>query len=185
MLDSSTKHIESSFTHIKKLSAKLSLFFKVILLAVCVTAACFVVASLFLLALPGILPVSFSFTGREVTAIVVSQTVVGCILWVIYSVFDNIAKGSSPFTARIARRIRWIGWLMLLGTILGTLLSPELNAIMHLPGNISLGYNSLDANTPFAIPVNGGLIIGAVVCFCLSLVFQYGALLQHLSDETI
>lgn len=42
-----------------------------------------------------------------------------------------------------------------------------------------------EANEYQGIPINIGLLTFGLFCICFSLVFEYGALLQKLSDETV
>ena len=105
-------------------------------------------------------------------------------LWVAYFIFKDMSLKISPFTKKHANRLKLLGAILLASTALQTLLSPETLAILDI-GDIAIGASMREANEYQGIPINIGLLTFGLFCICFSLVFEYGALLQKLSDETV
>ncbi|MRX83540.1 hypothetical protein [Eggerthella guodeyinii] len=108
------------------------------------------------------------------------------ILFVAIKVFDDIARGTSPFTEKQASRIRLIGILLVAGVVLD-IPSLVIDPLMVQSSQVHLGIGPAQ-DSPTGNPelrVNMPLVYGAALSFFLSYVFKYGALLQRLSDDTV
>lgn len=102
----------------------------------------------------------------------------------IANIFRDIGKGNSPFSKQQVRRIRWIAIFILIGALIDFLLSTPI--VTALTNEImSFGYVSHVAMQNNFVSINLSAVFMALVLFCLSLAFEYGTLLQQLSDETL
>lgn len=89
----------------------------------------------------------------------------------------STTKEESPFTIQNARRLKWIGWAL----------------IIFEPVHMTLSFlwgQALRAHyTGAEITVNSGssglLIVVGLAVLCISMVFRYGVELQKLADETL
>lgn len=102
---------------------------------------------------------------------------------ILRSVFRDMANGRSPFTIEHSRSIRMLGVLFLAGVALNFIIPPLMMSSFIGEVEISYGVTHPISSYPtFAVDLKG--IIGAVVCFALSVIWRYGALLQEESDES-
>lgn len=104
------------------------------------------------------------------------------VLFVLARAFRDVSKSQSPFTHAQARRITIIGCLLLVCVVLEAVASTSTLYFGNI-GKISMFY-SLPADST-GIYLDAKLLVAAIVCFCLSYLFRYGAFLQWLSDETL
>lgn len=107
-------------------------------------------------------------------------------LFVAIKVFDDIARGTSPFTEKQASRIRLIGILLAVGVVLD-IPSLAIDPLMVQSSQVRLGIGpaqNSQAGNP-ELRINMPLVYGAALSFFLSYVFKYGALLQRLTDDTV
>jgi len=91
-------------------------------------------------------------------------------------VFRSIAKTGEPFAAQTVRRLKTVAWLV----------------VACIPWNIASGFLMSAIMPGFTVSLRTSSITGlmqgtmlAVLFFALVSVFQYGAELQRLSDETL
>ena len=91
----------------------------------------------------------------------------------------SIRRGDTPFTRSNVRRLRGIGWLLVAFEILQRLLARLFWAVAsgRVPDGETVSYYFYS---------NGGMIlmVGLAV-LGISLVFEYGVVLQQLDDETL
>jgi len=124
-----------------------------------------------------------NFTGVEVVgdvtsgeirilAIVLSVNVIitGIMFILLYRMFQNMRE-TSPFTEENVKTMKLLALLLFIFGIL----APMMNMIA----------NSLMDNVSIPEWVGMEVIIGAVIFYCLSLIFQYGTELQKESDQTL
>ena len=100
------------------------------------------------------------------------------LLVVLMRAFYDVSKEKTPFTAVQANRIRLLGVLMLAYCAVELLLSAN---------PLKADFNDLvvQVHASPGIFLDVKLLVAAIVCFCLSYVFRYGALLQWFSDESL
>ena len=107
------------------------------------------------------------------------------IFWVASRAFGDIAHEHSPFTTINSKRIKRLAWAMLAVLVAEALASPEFFSSMNIPGlnaGIVATPDQLGNQLTF-IDIKPAVL--ALVCFGLSYIFEYGALLQQVSDETM
>jgi hypothetical protein len=98
-------------------------------------------------------------------------------------ILRDISKGETPFSKKQCRRIRLIAYLMFARVILESLLF--VGATVFYPDAlISLSYYVSESSAP-TVYLDFEALISAIVCYCISLAFEYGALLQRDSDDFV
>lgn len=95
-------------------------------------------------------------------------------------VFEDMSRGESPFSDMQSLRWKAVGWL-LLGKMLFELMISFAPFSIESVGDMFVGLSV----QPIIVNVDVSSVLWAIVSFCLSYVFKYGALLQRLSDETL
>lgn len=95
-------------------------------------------------------------------------------------VFEDMSRGESPFSDMQSLRWKTVGWL-LLGKMLFELMISFAPFSIESVGDMFVGLSV----QPIIVNVDVASVLWAIVSFCLSYVFKYGALLQRLSDETL
>lgn len=89
----------------------------------------------------------------------------------------GIAKDASPFTAQNVRRLRFIGW----GLVIFEPLQYLVNAVN--PAHFNIGGQEYTVSTVSSF---GGLFfIAGIAVLCVSMIFRYGVELQTQADETL
>lgn len=124
-------------------------------------------------------------TGKspvELVSTLISVLVFFCIgialLCILARAFRDVSKAQSPFTLVQAKRIGILGILLLANAVLEAVVSV-------VPLHIAIGEAKFDYISSPGMFLDAMSIIAAIVCFCLSYVFRYGALLQWLNDESL
>lgn len=95
-------------------------------------------------------------------------------------VFEDMSRGEFPFSDMQSLRWKTVGWL-LLGKMLFELMISFAPFSIESVGDMLVGLSV----QPIIVNVDVASVLWAIVSFCLSYVFKYGALLQRLSDETL
>lgn len=183
MLSKENEFIQKSLAHIGKISGKVSVVFKIALAIVALFAALFFGISLVGAFAPDLLPFTAIPFDIRLISTLLSIMITCIVLYAIAVVFEDISLGNSPFTLAQAKRIGFIGWLLIVGVVLDAIISPDATFMMNVAG-FDLGYVASVQDYP-GLFINGHYLIEAIVCFCLSYAFKYGALLQQLSDDTV
>ncbi len=175
--------INESLRHVQKVSKALSIVFKVVFILSCVSCIALIALSVF----ASFSEAQSSFLGILLTTLPVflSYLAFVLVLWCLASAFDDITKGSTPFSKKQVYRIRAIGILLLASAIAEFLITSNYSNIVQVGGDLSVGYNLSSNVTPDSIFIDAKAIIGAVVCFALSAIFSYGAILQEDNDGTV
>lgn len=94
-----------------------------------------------------------------------------------------MGAGRTPFTFVHAKRLKRLGWLFIADFTL-SLLIPAAFSIIGQTGPMDIGYIAFQITSSSIASFDLTGLIGAVVCFTLSTIWRYGALLQAESDET-
>lgn len=113
---------------------------------------------------------SLNLLNEIVFFITVVITVV--ILTVVYQLMNAISKGRTPFTIQNVKYIKSIAVLLLILGVVVTIL----NLTFSLTNTAGMEYDANIEVTP---------MLAAIVVYCISLVFQYGVVLQEESDQTL
>lgn len=110
--------------------------------------------------------------------------VIGALLLISIKIFSNIVSGESPFTIKQAKRFRIAGALLLLLAVVESILSMDFSYSVQLSG-VNFAANGSTGAEQSVINIDAMMIFFAVILFSLSVLFQYGILLQRLCDETV
>lgn len=103
----------------------------------------------------------------------------------IASIFHDISQGNSPFSNKQSRRFMVLGLVLLISVLLQAFAPADPNVRTQLAeGFVELGSGNRPENRDVFF-VDTALLFSSIICFCLSLIFKYGALLQELADETV
>jgi len=183
MKSKNTERIQTALTRVVQVSKAAKCIFLSILVVYCLVAA-----GVFIMAAPSFYdamsdPSAAFFILLRLLATLMAAVTPAVVFYTIFRLFDDISKGSSPFTLAQAHRMQVIGVLLLLGVVLGSVLP-----LMPVPyseiGDLSAGMFSTSSSSA-GVKIELTSVLWAIVCFSFSYVFRYGALLQQLSDETV
>lgn len=181
MLSEDAKRIHASLSRIGKMSGRISIAFKVVLAIDIVLAVLLFGSSVAGALVPSLFPFSTLAFGLGLIPMLLSVITSCAVLFVIAKVFEDISKGSSPFTFIQSKRIGLVGGLLVAGVVVEAFISPDFSSMVSVNG-ADFGFDATLRENP-TVFINRLYLIGAIVCFCLSYVFKYGALLQRLSDD--
>ena len=159
------------------------LLFTILFVAFCVGGAFAVLLATINLAFPGLLPFETHVNGATYVLLLASLVSSGAFFLIARGIFGAVAAGRTPFTFQHAKRIRLLGWLFVADFILNLAVPPAFS-MMAEAGGLSFGIMASQAASYSVISIDIKGLIGAVVCFALSAVWRYGALLQAEEDGT-
>lgn len=154
-----------------------------IFLFICFTIYCLSVASI--LALTLVPPPGFSRLGPldpfALVPFICSNGAVGFAIFLLAVMFKGIGKDASPFSRRRVQQIQLLGILFLLVVATSAFVTPGIE--IGVTDGVSAF--SFYGNHAAADSINFDIssLIAAIVCFALSLIFKYGALLQQETDD--
>jgi len=101
--------------------------------------------------------------------------------------FSDIVKGESPFSQKQVKRLRVLGTILLICTILETAV-PFLPIASVYGGEVlgkSVGVVTTSNADPPIVKLNAPMLIMSAMCYGFAIIFKYGVLLQQLSDDTV
>lgn len=183
-VDKRLRDIRETLASVTSACRKAYLVFTVIFVAYCIIAICFFTLFIISASQPQAVTALVSSAGiLSIASMLLSLSITGISLFVIRSIFKDIAAGESPFNLIHARQIKAVAWLFVADIAIGTVFSPEFASVVSAGGFFDVGYVSGGGYDPSVIPVDVRGVAGAVVCFSLSLIWRYGSLLQREEDE--
>lgn len=176
----STRKIEESLSKMQTLGSRLSVLFLVLFIAVCASLVGLVFLDI--LGYTASSTVPDPYTAFQFASSALVSAVYAVMLLVMRSVAMDVAFGRSPFTFVHAKQIKLIAWMFVIGFILCLFISPNFIEMMHV-GEFDIGLVSDQIRRYPTIHIDVKSLVGAIVCFSLSSVWKYGALLQADSDD--
>lgn len=183
-IDADIVKTENSLRRVKRVCRVLDIMLKVALALFCI----FWIVSLILTIASIVSPAEHSSSSSMGFLLLAKQLIIGTLtaslLLIAGRIFSEISKGRSPFDIIQVKRMRLISLIFLLFVALEILFTPGLISVA-LGSSFDLFYTSEVSGDGNIIPVNLGSLFTSAVFFCLSYVFEYGVLLQKLSDETV
>ncbi|WP_080798994.1 hypothetical protein [Arabiibacter massiliensis] len=120
---------------------------------------------------------------RTVLYILCNGIIISFLLVISVQIFAGIVAGDSPFTMKQVRRFRVTALLLFALAFVEALLAANFSQVVNVP-NTYVVYDSVGGAEPVPIDINIMILFFAVMILGVSIVFQYGNLLQRLSDET-
>lgn len=193
-MDKNLKNINEILVRVSSSCRKAYMFFTVILVAYCAMGTLFFISALLsdgqdsvtstVMTIPFYTDGLFTPLGViEMLSLLLSLVITGFALFVLRSIFKDIAMGRSPFTFAHATQIKVVAWLLVADAAIGLVLSPGFFTAFNLGGSLEVGYASAGDFNPAVLPLDAKGIAGAIFCFALSLIWRYGALLQCEEDD--
>lgn len=128
--------------------------------------------------------VLFSVNVGTLAYLSIILALMAAFLGVVARIFSDVARGKSPFCKQQVRRIRTLAYLMIVKALVEALFSAGGSLLMRA-GDWSvtcIDGGFIGDQTTFLI--DAGALFMAAVIICLSVVFQYGSLLQRITDES-
>lgn len=183
MAGDGAKKINLSLNRVVERSKKIYIAISLLFVLLCIGAAFYVAAMIAAFILPDVFVLSSPFDVFQFGSAVLFVAVFAITLWIASMIFKDIASGKSPFTNDNIKRLRRLCWLMVLAALAGAVISPGFFTAVRFPG-FNFGYEASDSMQLISIPIDIKLLVAAGVCYGLSCIFEYGSLLQSLSDET-
>ena len=181
-----SKRIEKSFARIVKIShAIYGVLMALFLMAVVAGIICiiFPIISEMLSGVPSV-KLSETHPALGIVPFIMLWIITSLSLWITCCIFKDISHGISPFSKKHAKRLRILGIITLGSMIVEALVSPDVSSTIHAGAVVISANFSEPPRYPY-IPINAQSLVSSIFCICLSLVFEYGSLLQKLSDDTI
>lgn len=182
MLNREAEATELSLSRIRKISKVINRLLK--FLSALLLAFLVVTILLSILCSLGLLEAGLNASPLDLVILSAYGLVIIGLVFVVASIFSDVAKGESPFSLAQVNRFRIIAVFLLVYVVLDAFMSTGTVAQVHV-GELELGYDLVDNSGGSTLSVNIGALLGAGVFWALSLIFEYGVLLQELSDETL
>ena len=101
-----------------------------------------------------------------------------------YRIFSDLVRNDAVFSAEQIKRVRWISLLFVVVFILGFFSSPAEMVYTDVQDTY-VGISSQSTQIVGSAHLDLGPLLFAAVFYCVSMVLEYGRLLQEASDETI
>lgn len=180
------KESNESLNRIRRFSKRARIAFKILFCFVLVglvilVAACFL-AAIGYAEKPS--PTSAAFLPAIPSVTFLTSSLL--IFWFLEGIFEDIAKEESPFSKKQSKRLKLIALLSLLIVVVDLIIQALLmdySYIVQLNPGVEVGYVGPQRQALFHIDVKS--LVGAMVFYCLSKLFDYGTCIQSLSDETL
>lgn len=184
MVDNEIEETERSLVRLKKASKVISVVFRILFYIYCLVWLALVVLFSVLTFSPELVPSAQSIDVIPLLSCLLFGFLIAALLRVATLIFADVAKGESPFSHRQIKRIR-IAALVFLVYVVAEMLIPSGGTTIVPEGDWHVAYSVSEEPSASVVDLNFGMLGAAVIFYCLSLVFEYGTLLQRLSDETL
>lgn len=177
-MDKRLNNLKHSRERITCASRKLGVFFGFLFLA-------FLLINIAILSYALFPPPGFSrfadFSFIAIIPFLCENAAIAFVIFLMSKMFLEIGRGDSPFNALRVRQLQVLGVLFLGAVLAGLFIAPgtEMGAY---DGSSVMSFYSSQA-PPNSVNIDFGNLGAAVICFALSLIFKYGALLQQETDD--
>lgn len=177
-MDARLAGIKRGRSRLTAISRKLGIVFLICFIVYCLAIA----AISFFILLP---PEGFFRIGNGTISIfflfVLSNAASAFALFLISRIFAEMGCGESPFNKTRVRQLQALGLLFIFAAISNSLIVPGAEVGVQ-SGDFTVSfYSGQPAGGSPDLDINSWLI--AIVCFMLSMIFKYGALLQQEADD--
>lgn len=106
----------------------------------------------------------------------------GLAFFIVARMLQKVGKGLSPFSLSCSRQIQVLAVILLVGVVAGALVDPGTRfGSESATGSISFDFRGSNRYDSVYIDLRGLLL--SIICFALSPIFRYGALLQSEADD--
>jgi hypothetical protein len=174
--------IERSLSRVEKASSVVAATCRVLLVLVAFVLVSMV--ALFLLQIALGHPFQYSISVKMLIYGIPTCLLAISFLKVVADIFKEIVGGVAPFNERQARRVRLLAYLLFVKVVLEAVLSVGTSMIAQV-GTYNITYIDSGGVNGLSLSVDLGALFMGVLMLCLSLVFEYGSLLQKMTDETV
>lgn len=180
-MDTREKGIESSLQRLVKVGLIAKRVFLVSLFLFSTAWIIAMICEIVQLIFPGVLQIEILDNPIVLVPLLAHGLLIIILLFLGFTILRDISKGLSPFGNKQVNRIRNASIVFGAYALFDLLWSPDLIRQFSL-GLTNFGFWA-DSATPLVLHLNGGMVVSAVLFYCLSLAFRHGSLLQRLSDE--
>lgn len=162
-------------THICKLLSWVFVFFFVI----------YCLAFMFVIWISAFPPAGFSYIGPSnilfLIPIICNIVAGGIAVFVIMKMLRMVGNGMSPFSLASSRQIKALAIVLMVGVIAGAFMDPGMQ-VGSASESGSIAFESVGNEDDISYIDLKSLFI-SIICFALSPIFRYGALLQSEADD--
>ena len=184
MICEDVNEVEASLNRIKRVCKVLGILLNIAFCAFLAIWAIFVVSYTMELANSRVGTDTFFEDILSLLSVVVMGPLVAALVKIGSNVFLDVVRGESPFTMSQSNRMRRVAIILLIYAVFEAILSPGFVTTLQL-GGLDIGYRITESPLEPSIPINAGVLLVAAALWAVSLVFEYGVLLQEFSDETL
>lgn len=110
--------------------------------------------------------------------------IVVAMIWIAFRIFSDAVHGESPFVPKQIRRIRIASLLLIVLVFVEALTLFDFSSGVVV-SNLDIGFVRVGGEEQHSIEINAGALFLSIVLYCVSVVFEYGVLLQRFTDETL
>jgi hypothetical protein len=134
-----------------------------------------------------LLPPGFEWLDSLEISIPLDSLILGLLhavfIGIVTLILRDISKGETLFSRKQSKRIRLIAYLMFVRVALELLLF-AIAAALYPDTIVTLSYRVSESSAS-TVYLDFEALVSAIVCYCISLAFEYGALLQRDSDDFV
>lgn len=180
-MDKRFDQIEKSRKNITRFCRWLSWAFNVFFAGYCLAVAGVTFFAIF--PLPG-----FSYVGPDsmlaFLPIVCNVFAGGLALFLVAQMLRTVGKGLSPFSLSCSRQIQVLAVMLLIGVVAGAFIAPgaQVGSVSE-SGAMVFDFPGASKNDMYTMHIDLKGLFLSIICFALSPIFRYGALLQSEADD--
>lgn len=134
-----------------------------------------------------LLPNGFSYLGPSTLVgtlpFIIPSISGGFTIFLLWRIFREIGRNTSPFTPLRVRQIKALGFLFLITAICGLFITPGAD-VGAINGDAHMVIES-NASANDSIHVDATSFMISIVCFALAFIFSYGATLEQETDDLV
>lgn len=134
-------------------------------------------------------PASFSYVGPSDPMLFIPMIcnlgAGGVAIFVIARMLQKVGKGLSPFSLSSSRQIKILAIILLIGVVSEAIIDPGARiGSESTTGSISFGFSGSSSGAAYeSVHIDFTSLLVSIICFALSPIFRYGALLQSEADD--
>lgn len=183
-MDSRLSQLKTDRERVTRFCKWLSRVFYIFLMIYCLVVVLIVSSAIF----P---PLGFSYVGPDnvllFVPIICNITAGGIALFVIARMLQMVGNGLSPFSLSSSRQIKILAIVLVVGVISGAVINPGTQfGSESASGAVAFGFSDKPNNAAYkSIHIDIKSLFLSIICFALSPIFRYGALLQSEADDLI
>lgn len=130
-------------------------------------------------------PIGFDYVGPKnalsFIPIICNLTAGGIALFVVARMLRVVGRGQSPFSMSCARQIKFLAIVLIIGVVAGALITPGTQ--IGSMGSSNFVVFDFAESEKYDAHIDIKSLFISIICFALSPIFRYGALLQSEADD--